>query len=129
MSHKPPIDIKSLAKSGVLDEDRFFRLLSEKNNYVDVGTVKNFYMGLVETITKDLRDNGVARLPHLGDFALVKKKDHIGWTGKIQQMIRGKYILKFYPKQSWKQYFTKLEEKTGREGALDPREKVLNREI
>ena len=44
MSHKPPVDISELRKKGVFIEDRFFRLLSEQNNYVDPKTVKDFYI-------------------------------------------------------------------------------------
>lgn len=129
MAHTPQIDVRALAKKGVLDEDRFFRLLSEQNNYVDTKTIKDFYMGLVRLATQELRQNGVVRLPHLGDFALVKQKDRMGWAGQFQTMLQGKYMLKFYPKETWRRYFSKLSEKTGREGALDPREKLLNREI
>ena len=125
MPTTPPIGIRELARKGVLNEDRFFRLLSEQNNYVDPQTVKDFYMGLVRTVTQELRQNGVARLPHLGDFALVKKKDHIGWAGKVQRMFQGTYVLKFYPFEKWRAYFTKLGEKQGLEGKLDPREKLL----
>ena len=129
MSYKPSINIPELKKKGVLNEERFFRLLSEQNNYVDTKTIKDFYMGLVRLATKELRENGVVRFPHLGDFALVKQKDSIGWAGQFQTMLTGKYMLKFYAKDSWKRYFVKLGEKTGREGALDPREKLLNREV
>jgi nucleoid DNA-binding protein len=129
MAVTPPIDLRELAKKGVFDEDRFFRMLSENNNYVDDKTSRDFYMGLVRLITKELRKNGVLRLPHLGDFALVKQPDRIGWAGKQQGILEGKYSLKFYPKEAWRKYFSKLSEKTGREGALDPREKLLNRSL
>jgi len=127
--HTSPINVRALAKKGVLDEDRFFRLLSEQNNYVDAKTVKDFYMGLVRLLTQELRRHGVVRLPHIGDFALVKKKDSIGWAGKIQTMIKGSYMLKWYPHIGWKKYFKKLEEKTGLEGALDPRERTLGQDL
>jgi hypothetical protein len=129
MASKPPIDVRALAKKGIFDEDRFFRLLSEQNNYVDPKTSKDFYMGLVRLITQELRVNGVARLPHLGDFALVKQKDHIGWAGKYQRMMEGKYVLKFYPKEIWRRYFHKLSESIGPSGMLDPREKILDRKL
>ena len=129
MSYTSQIDVRELGKKGVLDEDRFYRLLSEQNNYVDHKTVKDFYMGLVRVITKDLRDNGVCRLPHLGDMALVKQKDKIGWAGKFQKIIKGSYLLKFYPKSVWKQYFVELSKKDGLDGRLDPREKILGREL
>ena len=129
MSHKPPVDIRELRKKGVFNEDRFFRLLSEQNNYVDPKTVKDFYMGLVRLLTQELKANGIVRLPHLGDLALVKQKDHIGWVGKMQAMIKGSYVLRFYAKDQWRDYFHKLGNKPGIEGKLDPREKILNRDM
>lgn len=127
MPHNPPINISELEKQGVFNKERFFRLLSEQNNYVDPKTVQDFYMGLVRLLTQELREKGVVRLPHLGDFALVKQKDKMGRVGKRNIMISGKYMLKFYPNNSWRKYFSKLSEKPGREGALDPREKILNK--
>jgi len=129
MAHTPKIDIKALKKSGAFDEARFFRLLSEYNNYVDQRTIKLFYEGLVKLLTSELKENGVVRLPHLGDIALVRQKDKIGWAGQYQKMITGKYMIKFYPKDAWRKYFAKVAEKEGYEGALDPREKILNRRV
>jgi hypothetical protein len=127
MPHTPPIDLRELSKKGILDEDRFFRLLSEQNNYVDPKTVKDFYMGLVRLVTAELKENGVCRLPHMGDMALIKQKDKIGWAGQFQKFLIGKYVLKFYPKNAWRIYFSNLEKKEGREGRLDPREKKLGK--
>jgi len=129
MPHTPKIGLRELQKKGVLNEDRFFMLLAEHCNYVSPETLRDFYMGLVRHITKELRKNGVVRLPHLGDFALVKQKDKLGWAGKYQRMLEGKYMLKFYALQVWRQYFIGLSEKPGLEGFLDPREKVLNKKL
>lgn len=125
MAQKLPYEIRELTKKGFTSEERFFRLLSEQNNYVDPKTVQDFYMGLVRLITKELRENGFVRLPHLGDFAMLKAKDRMSLAGKYRVMTIGKYLLKFYPKDAWKNYFDALEKKGGREGRLDPREKVL----
>ena len=125
MPYTPPIQIRELMKKGVMNENTFFQNLSAENNYVDPKTTKDFYMGLVRLLTSELRKNGVVHLPHLGDFALVKQKDRIGWSGRFQVMQTGKYMLKFYANQTWKKYFSKLSEKTGYEGKLDPREKAF----
>ena len=129
MAHTPKIDLRALGKKGILREDRFFKLLLQHCNYAAPEMVKDFYLGLVRHITKELRDNGVVRLPHLGDFALVKQKPKIGWAGKFQVMIEGKYMLKFYAKDTWRKYFIKLSEKPGKDGLLDPREKILNKKL
>lgn len=130
MPYTPKINLKELTKKGVLNEDRFFQLLSEQNNYVDVKTVKDFYMGLVRVLTQELRKNGVVRLPHLGDIALIKQKDTVGWIGyKLQGHISGKYMVKFYVKDTWRKYFTKLSERSGAEGKIDVREKLFGQTL
>lgn len=129
MPHTPSIQIRNLMKKGVMGEKAFFQNLSAQNNYIDDATSKAFYMGLVRMLTMELRKNGVVHLPHLGDFALVKQKDKLGWAGKFQTMQTGKYMLKFYPNMTWRQYFSKLSENPGREGKLDPREKLFGREL
>ena len=129
MARKSPIEIKELGKSGIFDETRFFRLLSEQCNYIAPETAKDFYMGLVRHITKELREKGVIRLPHLGDFALVKQKPRMGWAGKVQKVLDSTYVIKFFVKSSWRKYFSEIERRPGLEGKLDPREKILNRTL
>lgn len=129
MARKSPIEVKELAKKGFTNEVRFFRLLSEQNNYVDSKTVQDFYMGLVRLITQELRTNGFIRLPHLGDFAMLKAKDKVAWAGQYQRLLTGKYLLKFFVSEKWRHYFTGLEKKSGTEGKLDPREKALGKTL
>ena len=118
-----------MLKSGVLNEERFFSLLSQHCNYVSPQVIKDFYLGLVRHVTKELRTNGVVRFPHLGDFALVKQKDRLGWNGRYRAILQGKYALKFYPNYNWRNYFVLFSKKDGLEGALDPREKILNKKL
>lgn len=125
----PPIDRRSLKKEGLFDEKRFYTLLSEKNNYMDPKTMERFYMGFVKMVSKELKEKGFVHLPHLGEFAVVRMKDKMAWAGKIRQMVHGKYMLKFYPKEVWKNYITSTKNKEGYSARLDPREKILNREI
>jgi len=127
--YTPPINLRELQKKGFLDEKRFFMLLSQHCNYVAPEAIKDFYMGLVRYITKEIRENGMVRLPHLGDFALTKQKSKIGWAGKYQTILPSKYVLKFYPSVSWRKYFTEFSEKAGPDGGLDPREKILKKKI
>lgn len=127
VSHAP-IRIQELRKTGIFVEDRFYRLLSEENNYADIETVKNFYMGLVRVINEGLREDGVIYLPHLGHFALVKSARCIGFGNK-ERMPNGTYTLKFYPINPWVMYFKKLFKNLGPNARLDPREKVLGMEL
>ena len=110
MAKKQPIEISSLTKRGFLNEERFFRLLSENNNYVDPQTVREFYKGLVTLIKKELHENGGVRLPDIGDMALVKRKAHLGWAGDVQKMIPESRTLIFYPKEALRKHFKLLED-------------------
>lgn len=127
MPRKPPIELQELKKSGLLQERRFYELLSAGANYSDPESTKRHYLALVKLIVAELRKNGVVSLPHLGEFALVKQKDRLGWLGNMRGMIRGAYVLKFYPKTLLRQYFSKFQAAT--EAKLDPRERLLNKKI
>jgi hypothetical protein len=125
--HKPPIDIKALTKAGAFDEDKFYQELSEQMGYVSKEQAQRFYMALVRTATKRLREKGVIKFPHLGIFALVWQGDRWGLMGKTMGRIPGCYMIRFYITESWKNYWTKFKEGAVGGGSLDPRAKVLNR--
>ena len=99
---------RELKKQGLLSEDDFYRNLQANCDYIDEKTVRIFYMAVVKTITKELRDNKVARLPHLGDFALVPQKPKILLAGNRREF-RAVNVLKFYPKPAWREYFSTLD--------------------
>lgn len=110
MPHIPPINRRELGKSGLLKEDRFYQLLAARCNYVDDKIVKSFYLALVKLVVSELRANKVIRLPHLGDFALVEQKPKTALVGKFRKFIGAIRIVKFYPKDALRQYFSKLDE-------------------
>lgn len=129
MAQRSPINIKELKKRGILNEERFFSLLAQECNYIDPKVLKNFYMGLVRHLTAELRAKGVVRLPYIGDFALVIQKNKKGWFGTKMAVVPITYILRFFANANWKKYFSNLKEKGGYEGALDPRQKILNEKL
>ena len=111
MPHIP--NIKHLKKKELLSEERFFRLLSEQNNYVDPKTCNDFYMGLVRLIADELRKNKFIWLPAIGEYALVQQKSRFGWVGKERIVISGMEILKFYPDMKLRKYFNKRQQFSG----------------
>lgn len=86
-------------------------------------------MALVKVIVSELRTNGVVRLPHLGDMALVKQAPKSVLAGTARVIMDGMYALKFYPKEVLRQYFNKLNNSFEKDQKLDPREKVLDQDI
>lgn len=126
MTHKL-IGVRELAKTGIFSKKRFYRLLSEQNNYADPEAMKEFYLGLVRCVTKELKEKGVVRLPYLGDFILLRQKPAVRWMGKSRVMAIGTYMLKFRPNDTWKRYFNKMSKISKDNGTgMDPRERLLN---
>lgn len=111
MAWKSPINIKLSRERGLLDEKRFYALLSEKCNYMDEENVRMFYLGLVKLMTQELRDNNLIRLPHIGDFALTSLRPQVKLNGKrkdgsyIYSMIKPTHVLRFKPRDAWAKYF------------------------
>lgn len=105
MAWTPPT--KYLKKKELLDDKRFFRLLSEQSNFIDPDTCFLFYVGLVALIGEELRKNKFFRLPHLGDFAMVEQKPRPAWIGRIHAVIGSREVLKFYPKEHLRRCFNK----------------------
>lgn len=107
MAYTPKINIRGMKKMGViLNENEFFRLISAECNHIDQDLAKAFYKGMVQVITRELKTKRVVNLPHLGYFSLIKQQDSFGWIGKTQGLIKGKHLLKFYPNENWREYFT-----------------------
>lgn len=105
MAWTPPV--QHLKRKELLDKDRFFRLLGLKSKFVDRDTAFIFYMGLIELIGAELRANKFIRLPHLCDIALVMQKPRPAWVGRAHLVIGSREILKVYPKENLRRYFSK----------------------
>lgn len=105
---------KLARQKGLLDEKAFYTLLAQKCGYIDEETAKRFYLGLVKAVTQQLRDNGVSRLPHMGDLALVWQKERSAMVGKdangvpVRSIVPAKRTLKFIPQEVWRSYFVTL---------------------
>lgn len=98
---------KYLKRPELLNEKRFYRLLSEQSNYIDPDLALVFYAGLVGLIGDELRKHQFVRLPHLGDFALVEQKSRVAWCGNLHAVIGPRQVLKFYPKEYLRRRFNK----------------------
>ena len=105
MPWTPPV--KYLKRPELLNEKRFYRLLSEQSNYIDPELALIFYTGLVLLVGDELRKNSFVRLPHLGDFALVRQKARPAWVGKRHLVIEPREVLRFYPKEHLRRVFNK----------------------
>lgn len=104
MPWTPPINAR--LRKDLLKDKRFYRLLSEHANFIDPDTTFAFYMSLVALVGEELRRNKIVRLPHLGDFALIRQQPRVAWTGSIQAKIDSREVLRFYPKERLRRYFS-----------------------
>ena len=96
-----------LKRKELLDKKRFFRLLGAQSNYIDRDTAFMFYMGLVGLIGDELRKNKFVRLPYLCDIALITQAPRPAWVGKAHLLIGSREVLKVYPKERLRRYFSK----------------------
>lgn len=100
MAKPLPVEILNYINRGLADKPRFFRLLSEHNNYVAPETTTTFYRGLIDFIKQELRENGAIRLPEIGDLVLIKQKARRGLVGGFQTFIPETEVLKFIPNRA-----------------------------
>jgi len=130
--------ISDVEKKGVISDDFFFRVFSSQCNYIDPAILKKeVYPALVRTFVKCLRDNGIVRLPHIGDFAFLKqdKGSYIlgkdPFTGKVIQGSRpgGVYTLQFHINENMRDYFKEIKDKNGLPQKLDVRERLLGQDL
>ena len=81
-------------------------MLSEQSNYVSDNAVRQIYFGLARLIVLQLRKKELLRLPGIGDFALIEQKARPAWVGRKQVRIAARKVLKFYPAEHMKRYFS-----------------------
>ena len=103
MAWTPPT--KYLRDKELLNEKRFYRLISKECNFVDPEFTYLVYMAMVAVIGEELKNHKFVRLPHLGDFCLVRQKARPGWAGKLHVVICPRDVLKFYPKEYLRRRF------------------------
>jgi nucleoid DNA-binding protein len=93
-----------------IDSEQFFKLISTHSGVPDLQTVRDIYYGMVRTMSRELRDRQVIRLPDWGEFNLKihkgRKMININ-TGQMTQ-ISAKPTVKFSPDYKVKKYYYAL---------------------
>lgn len=105
MTYRPPTT-RQLRK---LRKDRFYRLLSERCNYIDTTTIAQLYLSTVAVVLDELRRDKIVTLPLLGDLQLVEQKQRMAWIGKNQAVIGPRDVLKFRATDDFKRYLSKMQ--------------------
>lgn len=105
MVHKPPTT-RQLRKKR---KDRFYKLLSERSNYMDTTAIAQIYLSVVAVIVDELRRDKVVTLPLLGDLQLKEQKRRVAWVGKTQAVIGPRDVLKFRATADLKRYLSQMQ--------------------
>lgn len=109
MSWSPPIHRR--ANRNLLNDDRFFRLLTQECiRFADKDTARTVYMMVLAVVAQELNRHGMVRLPHLGDLGLVKQKPRPAWCGKVHVLMPARKVLRFYPNYYARQQFNKKQD-------------------
>ena len=109
-NNKKRSGIKELRAKGVFSKKRFYRRISERANYVDDETIAMVYQAIIKIVIEDIKEYGVGRLPHLGDFLLTRERPRLGLMGKfnkVKVLVPPIRSLKFYPVESLQRYISK----------------------
>ena len=89
--------------------DEFFKLIAINSGVSDLSIVKNFYYGLIRTISRELRNKHTIRLPDWGEFVLgIYKARNIKSVDGSMISIPAKPTVRFKPDRKVKKYFLTL---------------------
>lgn len=90
--------------------DEFFKLVSLNSGVSDLETIRNVYYGLVRTISRELKQKQIIKLPDLGEFVLKIHKSRRSVsvnTGQLE-ILPPKPTIKFKTDTGLKKYFRYL---------------------
>jgi nucleoid DNA-binding protein len=103
MPYTPPINRRK--NKHLLNDERFYKLLGQQYSHISKDEAFILYIAIVKLVEQELRRHKMVRLPHLGDFALVRHKGGPALIGDRQVRIGDREVLKFYPKERLRRYF------------------------
>lgn len=92
----------------------FFRLIAVNSGISDLDVVKRVFYGMIKTVSRELKDKQIIKLPDWGEFALKihKSRRMVDVNEKTLITIPAKPTIKFKPDYKIKHYFYEM----GKEG-------------
>ena len=90
--------------------EEFFKLVSVNSGVPDVQTIKDIYYGMIRTMSREIRDKQIVKLPDWGDFSLKihKARKMVSVNNGKMTVIPAKPTVKFIPDYKVKKYFYSL---------------------
>lgn len=94
--------------------EEFFIKVTTLSGVNDIQTVRDIYYGMVRTISRELKEKGIVKLPDWGDFYIVVQKEKV-WPTREENGVKMPAIVipptamvKFSPDYKVKKYFRDL---------------------
>ena len=93
-----------------IKSEEFFRLVAINSGISDLDVVKRVFYGMVRTISRELRDKQIIKLPDWGEFVLKIFKERKYRTTKTHEdiILPPKPTIKFIPDWKVKKYFYEI---------------------
>lgn len=90
-----------------IDQEEFFKKIAVNAGIRDLDTVRDFYYGMIRTISRELKERQIVRLPDWGDFNLkvMKERRTTDVNTKAIITLPAKTLVKFSPDYKVKRYF------------------------
>jgi len=90
-----------------ISSEEFFKKIAINAGIRDLDTVKDFYYGMVRTISRELKDKQIINLPDWGEFNLRVMKSRRTTDVNTKNIINlpAKTLVKFSPDYKVKKYF------------------------
>ena len=95
-----------------INPDEFFKQVSINSGGTDPDTTRRVFYGLIRTISRELKDKHVVKLPDWGEFRLKihKARQSPDVNDGTMRFIPAKPVVKFVPDHKVKKYFYALGE-------------------
>jgi len=89
--------------------DEFFKLVAT-NSGVDIQTTQDVFYGMIKTISRELKNNHIIKLPDWGEFALKIRKIQKGYDINTRSQVPRSpaVVIKFTPDYKVKKYFNEF---------------------
>lgn len=95
-----------------INQEEFFKLIAINSGISDLSLVKDIYYGIVRTMSRELRDKHIIKIPDWGEFNLkmYKSRDIVNVNNGKLRTVPAKLTLKFQPDYKVRKYFHSLSE-------------------
>lgn len=90
--------------------EEFFKLIAVNSGVSDLDTVKDIYYGMVRTISRELKEKHLVKLPDWGEFSLriYKSRKIMDVNRRVPVILPAQPFIKFVSDYKVKKYFYEL---------------------